>query len=149
MHNNDAVKQQLWGVELDAAVEVGTKLTVDGTRVGVVTSYAATPTIGSGHFALAYVRCRVGGKPARVEGIRVDASGVSGVVTQIPFPTRQFAPGAAPVVPQTKKSEGAAAEVDEAVAAAEAVRAASCAVSSLGRRGADCPNHGSVERPVC
>jgi hypothetical protein len=178
VHTNDAVKQQLWGVELESAVAAGTALTADGVRVGVVTSYAATPTIGSGHFALAYVRCRVAGQPARVEGIRVDAGGVGGVVTQVrkrewtlhlttaepdvdepnsprtscstaappssacsllqvgnaavflllsrgvtqvPFPSRKFAPGAAPV-PQKKKE--AVAAVAEGAVAAEAERKA-------------------------
>jgi len=122
VHNKDAVKQQLWGVELDAAVEPGTEITQNGERVGKVTSYAASGDLGTGHFALAYVRCRVKGKQVSVEGMPVEVGGVKGVVTPIPFATREFAPGAAPV--QATKDAEESAETDEAAEKAEAERKA-------------------------
>mmetsp|Transcript_25622 Transcript_25622/g.35398 ORF Transcript_25622/g.35398 Transcript_25622/m.35398 type:complete len:508 (+) Transcript_25622:152-1675(+) len=121
VYNKDAVKQQLWGVEVDGRVEPGALLTneEDGKRVGVLTSYSETPGIGSGHFALGYVRCRVGGKQVRVEGMRVNAGPVSGVVTQIPFPTREFSPEAAPQKSTSGKEVEVSAEDAAELAAAE------------------------------
>lgn len=47
----DGVKQQLWGVQLSDRVELGTLLSVEGNRAGLVTSMDADTL-----FALAYVR---------------------------------------------------------------------------------------------
>ncbi|KAJ7547794.1 hypothetical protein O6H91_08G104800 [Diphasiastrum complanatum] len=75
----NGVKQQLWGVELERAVEPGTILTVDGTKVGKLTSY--TKGCGSSkHFGLAYIRRQAGGA-----GLEVDANGVAGRVVEVPF----------------------------------------------------------------
>ena len=60
------------GVEFDGEVAPGMVLTdAEGGKAGVVTSYTPTPSLGTGHFALAYVKCRKGGKSVRVEATQV------------------------------------------------------------------------------
>eukprot|EP00242_Pyramimonas_sp_CCMP2087_P016441 CAMPEP_0198200442 /NCGR_PEP_ID=MMETSP1445-20131203/3454_1 /TAXON_ID=36898 /ORGANISM="Pyramimonas sp., Strain CCMP2087" /LENGTH=503 /DNA_ID=CAMNT_0043870513 /DNA_START=131 /DNA_END=1642 /DNA_ORIENTATION=+ len=121
-----AVKQQLWGVELEGEVSAGMELTDGaGKRCGVVTSYTPTPSLGSGHFALAYVRCRKDGKQVRVEASQVTASnGIKGIVTQIPFPTRDFAAASKPKQKEEEQASEDAADDKEAKKAADAERKA-------------------------
>lgn len=71
------VKQRLWGVKLNAAVEPETKITVGEEKVGVLTSY--TPIEG-GHFGLAYVKTKAGGA-----GLKVKAGETEGELVEVPF----------------------------------------------------------------
>jgi hypothetical protein len=71
------VKQRLWGVKLNAAVEPETKVTVGEEKVGVLTSY--TPIEG-GHFGLAYVRTKAGGA-----GLEVKVGETRGELVEVPF----------------------------------------------------------------
>ncbi|KAG6549511.1 hypothetical protein Mapa_008890 [Marchantia paleacea] len=78
------VKQELWGIELEAAVTPGTAIMLDGQKVGKLTSC----TIGRDnlkHFGLGYIKNKAGGA-----GIHVDVAGVSGTVVDIPFITRSL-----------------------------------------------------------
>ncbi|BFI30936.1 hypothetical protein MPTK2_3g16870 [Marchantia polymorpha subsp. ruderalis] len=80
----NGVKQELWGIELEAAVTPGTPIMVDGQKVGKLTSC----TIGrdnSKYFGLGYIKNKAGGA-----GIQVDVAGVSGTVVDIPFITRSL-----------------------------------------------------------
>lgn len=91
----NGVKQQLWGIELPEAVEVGTPLMLEGKKVGVLTSILAAS--GSDLVAedvefsaqpkeirgLAYVKTKAGGV-----GLNVDVGGVQATIVDVPFLTR-------------------------------------------------------------
>lgn len=71
------VKQKLWGIELDRAVSPQTPITLDGSKVGVLTSYTDT---ASGCFGLGYVRTKAGG-----EGLQVQVGEAVGKLRSVPF----------------------------------------------------------------
>ena len=71
------VKQQLWGVRLSAIAEPGTVITVEGEKVGLLTSVAMTET---GPLGLAYIRTKA------VEiGLKVQVGSSVGEVVAVPF----------------------------------------------------------------
>ncbi len=76
------VKQRLWGVRLDAPVEPGTVVTVEGKKVGTLTSYTETT---QGPLGLAYVRAKAGGA-----GLKVQAGEDSGELVNVPFLTHEY-----------------------------------------------------------
>ncbi len=76
------VKQRLWGVRLDAPVEPGTAVTVEGKKVGILTSYTETTQEPLG---LAYVRVKAGGA-----GLKVQAGEDSGELVNVPFLTHEY-----------------------------------------------------------
>ena len=76
------VKQYLWGIELTAQVTVGTLLTVDGEKVGVLTSCNETDGKIMG---LGYVRAKAGGI-----GLKVMAADVEGEIVNIPFISHDY-----------------------------------------------------------
>ena len=82
LNTYQGVKQRLWGVELDGKVEPGTKVTVEDSKVGLLTSYAETPT---GHFGLAYVRTKAGGV-----GLQVNLGEVIGELVAVPFLKHEY-----------------------------------------------------------
>lgn len=71
------VKQRLWGIELDRAVSPQTPITLDGSKVGVLTSYTDT---AFGCFGLGYVRTKAGG-----EGLQVQVGEAVGKLRSVPF----------------------------------------------------------------
>ena len=71
------VKQQLWGVQLNGAVEPGAVVTIGEEKVGKITSVIETE---SGFFGLAYIRTKAGG-----EGLKVQVGEISGEVVNVPF----------------------------------------------------------------
>ncbi len=73
------VKQQLWGIRLNAPVEPGTVLMVGDEKVGKLTSYTETE---HGSFGLAYVRTKAGGV-----GLKVKVGEVEGEIIDLPFLT--------------------------------------------------------------
>ena len=73
------VKQQLWGIRWDAPVSPGSIITVDGEKVGTLTSFTE---IGQVPFGLAYIRTKAGGV-----GLRVKVAEVEGEVVDVPFLT--------------------------------------------------------------
>ena len=73
------VKQRLWGVELSAPVIVGSLITLEQEKIGVITSYTET---AKGSFALAYVRTKAGGA-----GLKVQVKEVEGKLVALPFTT--------------------------------------------------------------
>ncbi|MGB3203440.1 MAG: folate-binding protein, partial [Crinalium sp.] len=73
------VKQQLWGIRLNAPVEPGTVLMVGDEKVGKLTSYTETE---HGAFGLAYVRTKAGGV-----GLKVKVGEVEGEIIDLPFLT--------------------------------------------------------------
>lgn len=67
--NLDAVKQQLWGLELEGPATPGSDITDQGgARLGRVTSATTTPE--GRHFGLGYVKCKSKGAQVDVEGAR-------------------------------------------------------------------------------
>jgi len=58
LNTYQGVKQQLWGLRSEAAIEPGTALTLDGVKVGAVTSAIATE---NGAIGLGYLRTKAGG----------------------------------------------------------------------------------------
>jgi tRNA-modifying protein YgfZ len=71
------VKQQLWGIELSAAVDPGTPIYVEADKVGVLTSLT---TQNQNWFGLGYVRTKAGGA-----GLAVQVGESSGVLVEVPF----------------------------------------------------------------
>ena len=76
------VKQQLWGLRLEAPAEPGTLITQTGSKVGVLTSCVQTP---AGVMGLGYIRTKAGGK-----GLTVSVGGVNAQVCDIPFASRGY-----------------------------------------------------------
>jgi hypothetical protein len=73
------VKQQLWGIRLSAPVEPGSIVTVEGDKVGKLTSFTETDR---GLFGLAYIRTKAGGV-----GLKVQVGEVEGEIVDVPFLT--------------------------------------------------------------
>ena len=76
------VKQYLWGIKLAGAVAVGTAITVDGEKVGVLTSCSATDV---GIIGLGYVRSKAGGV-----GLKVMLGDVVGEISNLPFVRHEY-----------------------------------------------------------
>jgi folate-binding protein YgfZ len=73
------VKQQLWGIRLNAPVAVGTEIKVEDQKVGKLTSFMETER---GYLGLGYIRTKAGGKGLKVKVGEVDAE-----VIEVPFLT--------------------------------------------------------------
>jgi folate-binding protein YgfZ len=71
------VKQQIWGIQLNAAAEPGTVITVNEKKVGILTS--ATET-AHGLFGLGYIRTKAGGA-----GLKVQVGTSQGELVEVPF----------------------------------------------------------------
>lgn len=80
LNTYQGVKQQLWGVRLQAPAEPGTVVTLDGSKVGKLTSYTETK---QGSFGLAYIRTKAGGA-----GLQVQVGETLGELVDVPFLTR-------------------------------------------------------------
>jgi tRNA-modifying protein YgfZ len=76
------VKQYLWGIKLTAPVAVGTPLTINGEKVGVLTSKSEIDGKISG---LAYLRSKAGGV-----GSKVLLDDVEGEIVNLPFVTHEY-----------------------------------------------------------
>ncbi len=82
LNTYQGVKQQLWGVRLQAPVEPGSVITVNGDKVGKLTSFTETD---QGPFGLAYIRTKAGGV-----GLKVQVGEVEGEVVNVPFLTHEL-----------------------------------------------------------
>eukprot|EP00803_Ostreobium_quekettii_P008605 evm.model.scf_1900.2 EVM.evm.TU.scf_1900.2 scf_1900:10185-11654(-) len=91
--NNNAVKQQLWGLKLSGPALPGEAISREGRRLGRLTS--CVRGVDGRHWGLGYVRCREGGAQVDVEGWEVLVGDGAAEVVSIPFATRAFEPGAA------------------------------------------------------
>ncbi len=76
----NGVKQQLWGFQIDQAVEVGTPVMVSDTKVGQVTSILPSD---AGFIGLAYVKTKAGGA-----GLAVTIGERSVQLQDLPYLTR-------------------------------------------------------------
>lgn len=95
--NTGGVKQQLWGLQMDAAgCMAGDHVSAAGEKVGKVTSVVQKPD-GS-WFAIGYLKAKSKGAPLRLDGLRVEvgAAAAAATVVDLPYVTRAFvATGAA------------------------------------------------------
>ncbi|XP_004504185.1 putative transferase At1g60990, chloroplastic [Cicer arietinum] len=83
----DGVKQRLWGFHLSDAAQLGSTITVDGKKVGKLTSYASGRK-QSEHFGLGYIK-----RQAASEGDRVIVGdNIIGTVVEVPFLSQQRPP---------------------------------------------------------
>lgn len=76
------VKQQLWGVHLQAIAAPGTPITLKSEKVGTLTSAIATE---QGAIALAYIRTKANAQP----GLEVTVGDQPGALVDLPFLTRE------------------------------------------------------------
>ncbi|KAG6588802.1 putative transferase, chloroplastic, partial [Cucurbita argyrosperma subsp. sororia] len=80
----DGVKQRLWGLQLSDSVEPGSPITIDGRKVGKLTSY--TPgRKGLEHFGLGYIKKRAASSGDTV----IVGENTIGRVVEVPFLARQ------------------------------------------------------------
>lgn len=83
----DGIKQRLWGIHLSSPVEPGSPITVDGKKVGKLTSYTATRK-NSEHFGLGYIK-----RSGASEGDTVTVGdNVIGKLTKVPYIAHQRQP---------------------------------------------------------
>ncbi|BAZ44949.1 glycine cleavage T protein [Chondrocystis sp. NIES-4102] len=71
------IKQKLWGLKLNQAAVPGTPITIEDTKVGVLTSYTDTPT---GGYGLGYIRTKAGGA-----GLQVQVGEAEAEIIPVPF----------------------------------------------------------------
>jgi folate-binding Fe-S cluster repair protein YgfZ len=71
------VKQQIWGIRLDATAAPGTVITVNDEKVGVLTSLTET---AQGVFGLGYIRTKAGGA-----GLNVQVGTHQGELVEVAF----------------------------------------------------------------
>ena len=79
LNTYQGVKQQLWGFALADWAEPGTNITLDGNKVGMLTSVVKTP---QGIKGLGYLRTKAGGA-----GLTVNVAETTAEVVEIPFAT--------------------------------------------------------------
>jgi folate-binding protein YgfZ len=71
------VKQRLWGIVLDRPIDTGTALTLNGEKVGILTSCLATPT---GALGLGYLRTKAG-----EAGLEMAVGESTGKIIAVPY----------------------------------------------------------------
>ncbi len=77
LNTYNGVKQRLWGIKLSQSVALKTPITMENSKVGILTS--CTP-IASGYYGLGYVRTKAGGA-----GLQVQIGDAQGVLEAVPF----------------------------------------------------------------
>jgi tRNA-modifying protein YgfZ len=82
LNTYQGVKQYLWGVKLAAPVAVGTAMTIEGEKVGVLTSCCQ---IDGEILGLSYVRAKAGSV-----GLIVLVGDVAGEIIDLPFVTHEY-----------------------------------------------------------
>eukprot|EP00192_Tetraselmis_astigmatica_P005817 CAMPEP_0117671772 /NCGR_PEP_ID=MMETSP0804-20121206/13530_1 /TAXON_ID=1074897 /ORGANISM="Tetraselmis astigmatica, Strain CCMP880" /LENGTH=452 /DNA_ID=CAMNT_0005480291 /DNA_START=414 /DNA_END=1773 /DNA_ORIENTATION=+ len=122
VHNLDAVKQQLWGLEMATRCAPGDIVTdADGNKLGTVTSVTTRVDNGT-TVALAYLRCKSKGGKVEVGGIYVTVNGVTAQVVSLPYGMREFHPDSLPK--REDKGDAAPAQAAKEDKAAEDAKAA-------------------------
>ena len=82
LHSYRGVKQQLWGIKMNAAAELNSPITEGEEKIGKLTSYTQTP---EGHFGLAYIRTK-----AVTPGLKVTIGAAEGELVAVPFVTHEY-----------------------------------------------------------
>ncbi|KAL3843695.1 hypothetical protein ACJIZ3_001098 [Penstemon smallii] len=83
----DGIKQRLWGIRLSSPVEPGSSITVDGKKVGRLTS-STTGAKASEPFGLGYIKRKTASDG---DSVTVGES-VIGTLVEVPFLKEQFPP---------------------------------------------------------
>ncbi|KAL3620854.1 hypothetical protein CASFOL_035766 [Castilleja foliolosa] len=86
----DGVKQRLWGIRLSSPVEPSSIITVDGKKVGKLTSYTAG-TKTSGPFGLGYIKRKTASEGDSV----IVGDSIVGTLVEVPFLGNQYPPSKA------------------------------------------------------
>jgi tRNA-modifying protein YgfZ len=86
LNTYNGVKQQLWGLKLTQAEPPGTPLSLEGQKVGILTSIVET---AHGFFGLGYLKTKAGGA-----GLTVNVGGSEAVIVDVPFLSRLQLPAA-------------------------------------------------------
>lgn len=76
------VKQQLWGIRLNAPAELGSAILLGDEKVGKLTSYTGTD---HGYFGLGYIRTKAGGK-----GLKVQVGESEGEIVDVSFVIQDY-----------------------------------------------------------
>jgi tRNA-modifying protein YgfZ len=76
------VKQRLWGIKLNDKVSPEAIITLNGEKIGKLTSITQTP---QGIFGLAYIRTKAGG-----EGLNVEVENTQGVIISVPYLSHEY-----------------------------------------------------------
>lgn len=79
------VKQRLWGIKLDAPVEANTQISIEGNKVGILTSCTETD---KGFFGLAYVKTKAGDA-----GLKVQLGNTLGELIAVPYVSHEYYQG--------------------------------------------------------
>lgn len=82
LNTYQGVKQRLWGVRLNALVDSETTVTLNDSKIGILTSIAETP---DGILGLAYIRSKAGG-----EGLKVQIENAEAEVITVPFLSHEY-----------------------------------------------------------
>lgn len=82
LHTYRGVKQQLWGIKMNAAAELDSVIMDGEERIGKLTSCTQTP---EGHFGLAYIRTK-----AVTPGLKVTIGAAEGDLVAVPFITHEY-----------------------------------------------------------
>jgi tRNA-modifying protein YgfZ len=82
LHTYHGVKQQLWGIKMNAAAELDSVVTDGEEKIGKLTSCTQTP---QGHFGLAYIRTK-----AVTPGLKVTIGDTEGELVAVPFVTHEY-----------------------------------------------------------
>ncbi|KAD6454407.1 hypothetical protein E3N88_09113 [Mikania micrantha] len=83
----DGIKQKLWGIQLSSPVEPGSPITVDGKKIGKLTSYTAGKG-GNDHFGLGYIKKKAAAKGDTV----IIGDDIFGIVVDVPYLAHQQPP---------------------------------------------------------
>lgn len=75
------VKQRLWGIRLNQPAEVGSPITLEGEKVGILTSFTDLET----PFGLGYIRTKAGG-----ERLTVQVGEATGETVSVPFLSHEY-----------------------------------------------------------
>jgi tRNA-modifying protein YgfZ len=86
LHTYRGVKQQLWGIQLAAAAELGSEVMAGDEKIGKLTSYTVTP---QGHFGLAYIRTKAVAPGLKVQVGNSEES-VAGELVAVPFVSHEY-----------------------------------------------------------
>ncbi|CAI9304350.1 unnamed protein product [Lactuca saligna] len=80
----DGIKQKLWGIQLSSPVKPGTPITVEGKKVGKLTSYTGGKG-GNEYFGLGYIKRKAASKGDKV----IVGDDVFGTVVEVPYLAQQ------------------------------------------------------------
>lgn len=82
LNTYQGVKTRLWGIKLTDTVTEGETITLNGEKVGILTSFTSTE---NGHFGLGYIKTKAGG-----EGLQIEVGNVKGEVMAVPFLKHEY-----------------------------------------------------------